>query len=408
MTKFECKIGVETLHDLSLHPSFDEIISSPTNGTNRRRCYFHRVSKEQTNEQKNSRKTLQSLLAMGKSRFRCLQLALFLGSVSGVSWADADSLDAHMASVAAVSQDNHDVYHTVPRHAVLRRHLQGQPAFAVGALGNVGMISSMHETDKLEQYASRAADLVLPFFHEYDETILLDDSDRKVGTLQWTGDIKYSLNGGTHLRFEQVFGDRIVEGGNIVVHIDAMGNVVAVNGEFVDCREVINASPDLYKSPREGVTEALELANIKNIIKKTAPEVTLVVADDLSCCLAYKSHVTYWQEEEEEESRMQKQDIVYVDVLQGHLCARDPIFFGSTTPPSLATDQKRASTSFVPTRLRRRVLENMALSKTYVEKTFNETYSDIFQNDDDDNDDAHHYKIRCYLSLHQPLIPPAR
>lgn len=286
-----------------------------------------------------------------RRRFGALQAALFLAPT-------------------IVAVDDHDVP-WVPRHAVLRRHLQGPPAFVVGALGNVGMPvpdnkddSANDEDDNkaMQQFTEALASRALDFFRgqdDDDKAFLFDDKKKKKEntfmqqqqqhkcvheTLQWTGEFRRSRDGGAHARFQQYFDDLPVQGGNLVVHTDGVGNMVAVNGEYVDCRQVLSCTTTKLL-PDDALSVALVSAGIPadDIFSQTAPTLALVVSNDLSCCLAYQSNVAYWGEDEENGGHVSKEDILYANAFHGGLCARDPLVFGSfASPPlSLRMQQKR-------------------------------------------------------------------
>ena len=292
-----------------------------------------------------------------RRRFGALQAALFLVPI-------------------IVAVDDHEVP-WVPRHAVLRRHLQGPPAFVVGALGNAGMPvpdkkdDSANDFNTMQKFAEALASRALALFREQQDdddddskALLFDDKKKKKKentflqqqqqqqqqqhknvneTLQWTGELRRSRDGGAHARFQQYFDDLPVQGGNLVVHTDGVGNMVAVNGEYVDCRQVLSSTTTKLV-PDDALSVALVSAGIPpdDILSQTAPTLALVVSDDLSCCLAYQSVVAYWGEDEENGGQVSKEDIVYANAFHGGLCARDPLVFGSfaSPPSSLRMQQK--------------------------------------------------------------------
>lgn len=254
-----------------------------------------------------------------RSRFGALQGALF----------------------AASSASSSDGVPTVARQRVLRRHLAGPPAFVLGALGNVGL-AVPQEDESVLPFVQAAAEQALAFYHSSDDAQdvprhrnIWEHRDTTalppVETLQWTGDWRRSRDGGVHVRYQQYFDDRPVQGGNLLVHADAFGNIVAMNGEYVNCRPVLSRKTlSSLLSPEDAMSVALQslVNNVdKDVMFQTPPDLSLVVTDDLSCCLAYQSTVTYY----ESNQRERKQDIVYADARHGTLCARDPLIRGQTT-----------------------------------------------------------------------------
>lgn len=301
-----------------------------------------------------------------RRHFRFLQTALF-AATQAVSAADADDVP------------------WVSRHAVLRRQLQGQPAFVVGALGNVGMSSDNNDDDEntRQVFAQALADRALAFFQGqldddfFDPSRVNNASTRKNvmqqhastvhETLHWTGEMHSTPDGASHARFQQYFDNFVVQGGNIVVHADAVGNVVAVNGEYVDCRHVLSSwyqqSFPLASPVEDALSVALTSLGLQldfDLISQTQPELALVVSDKFSCCLAYQSNVTYWDMDTESGNRIWKEDIFYLDAFDGDLCAREPLVFGafSAFPP------ERSSSNWLhanPT-LRRSLSNNMTIN----------------------------------------------
>ena len=262
---------------------------------------------------------------MTASRFRAVQAALFAALAfipTPITGTDP-----------SLTRPEDDTIPTVPRHLVLRRHLQGHPAFTIGALGGVGMHIPDHD---FESFAEAIAARVVEFF-EADQAFnsfhyhnIMDHHSNATSRLVWTGDLKRSSDKGAHLRYQQYFDNQPVEGGNIVVHTDSAGNIVAVNGEYVDCRQALSLPSRMFMNPYEAVQVALASLRIDNsndLLSQTEPDLALVVQDDFSCCLAHKTTVVYWQDDGDD-GLMKKQDVVYANVVNGNICAREPLVMG--------------------------------------------------------------------------------
>lgn len=247
---------------------------------------------------------------MRRSHFLALQLALFLGGAPVVA--------------AAADQTTGD-----GRHRVLRRNMQGQPAFVVGDLGyHTGLAPDDPDQDAFIEGTIRAAQA---FLRAHGGGIFA-----AAPTLHAVGGLRQSRNGQYHLRLQQTCGEFIVEGGNLMAHTDSFGQLVGMNGEYVDCQAALLELPARWPG-EAAVASALAGAGIASasVIQQSAPELTLVVADDLSCCLAYKSIINYWRVDEEG-SRSRAQDLVYADASNGLVCARDPLIWGNRqSPPTL-------------------------------------------------------------------------
>jgi len=268
---------------------------------------------------------------MKQSRFLILQATLF-GVTVGTALVD----NATMYENPSLAYEDDRATPTVSRHRVLRRHLQGHPAFAVGALGNVGM-PVPHNPGIFAHFAGAAGAVALGFLEANKGADLFShqgsSSPPEFGAaLTWAGDMHFSLDGGAHVRLQQTYDDLVVQGGNILVHTDGAGNVVAVNGEYVDCNEqvqMLHEGNELLL-PELAFSQALKLAGMdETIISQTEPEITLVVGEDLTCCLAYQSTVDYWETDVLTNTKVQKQDILYTEATQGRFCAREPLVMGN-------------------------------------------------------------------------------
>ena len=270
---------------------------------------------------------------MKKSRFRILQGALF-GATAAAAWAD----DVSFHDNSSPEDESSRAIPTVSRHRVLRRHLQGHLAFVVGALGNVGM-PVPDNPGIFANFADAAGAVALDFLNAdnngaelFSYQSLTSRLDNYGAALAWTGDMRFSMDGGAHVRFQQTYNDLFVQGGNLLVHTDAAGNVVAVNGEYVDCKEqikMLHQANDLLK-PDVALARGLKFAGMgEAVISQTEPEMTLVVGEDLTCCLAYQSTVDYWEMDVVTNTKVQNQDILYADATQGRFCAREPLVMGS-------------------------------------------------------------------------------
>lgn len=283
---------------------------------------------------------------MTESRFRVLQGVLFAAAATAAVFTETDAAFEFETPTAAPLDEEAKGIPTVPRHRVLRRHLQGQPAFVVGALGNVGMEvpeDSAHFDAYADAAAKAALGLLRPTEGERDGLFFQANyasSSSATGGLTWTGDLRRSDDGGAHVRLQQTYGDRVVQGGNIMVHTDAAGNMMAVNGEYVDCVEqmkLLNQQNELLP-PSTAISQGLKFAGIdESVVSQTQPELDLVVGEDLSCCLAYQSTVVYWDMDDVTNSKLEKRDILYADATRGRLCAREPLVLGHAFRGSMTT-----------------------------------------------------------------------
>jgi hypothetical protein len=244
---------------------------------------------------------------MKKNRFRALQWALFLGGTP-------------TALVAAADQTSRDGH-----HHILRRHLQGQPAFVVGDMGfHAGLAPDDPDESAFVQGTIRA---VQGFLRVHAGGIFATAPTE----LQAVGGVRRSRSGDYHVRLEQVCGEFVVEGGNLIAHTNSVGQLVGMNGEYVDCQAALLELPARWPG-EAAVASALAGTGIApaNVIQQSvSPALTLVVADDLSCCLAYKSVIDYWKVDEQG-SRIRAQDLIYADSSSlGVVCARDPQIWGN-------------------------------------------------------------------------------
>jgi bacillolysin len=128
--------------------------------------------------------------------------------------------------------------------------------------------------------------------------------------------------GGAHQRFTQKFHGYTVEGAALVVHTDASGEVVAVNGEYID-------GSSLSTIPSIRAKKALKIAIETYLEGKdyaiVSPAYLTVVNEDGQACFAWAAFVDYkgahYKYKEVEQIFHVK---VFAEANTGRLCAAHP------------------------------------------------------------------------------------
>jgi bacillolysin len=156
----------------------------------------------------------------------------------------------------------------------------------------------------------------------------------------------HTEQGGFHQRFIQKINDYSVEGASLVVHIDSTGELVAVNGEFVEGKGL---SMIATLTSKQALTKAIN--SWYNDDHDTQPEVigpaklTVVRASkDGSACFAWKAPVQFVEEavvsldkefqevviklDKHSGKRKIRQDYVFANAHNGEPCAIHPNVFG--------------------------------------------------------------------------------
>ena len=102
--------------------------------------------------------------------------------------------------------------------------------------------------------------------------------------------IKADKLGNMHIRFKEVIHGITVDGGAIVVHIRKDGTIFAINGEFVNAKDVPSSQPQL------DAETALEAAMAELGVEGEwldEPALTIVHGDDEKGHLAWKNTLAY-------------------------------------------------------------------------------------------------------------------
>jgi bacillolysin len=148
----------------------------------------------------------------------------------------------------------------------------------------------------------------------------------------------HDKKGGVHQSFRQKFNGYTVEGGALVVHTKATGEVVAVNGDYVD-------GSSLSTIPSIRAKKALKIA-IETYLKGedyeiTSPAYLTVVNEEGQACFAWAALVDYkgahYKYKEVEQMFRVK---VFADANTGRLCAAHPCTISVADSPNQSGDRQ--------------------------------------------------------------------
>jgi vibriolysin len=122
--------------------------------------------------------------------------------------------------------------------------------------------------------------------------------------------------GQTHVRLRQNLRGLPVIGAEYIVHSDANGNVVAINGRFAPDNDVPrNPSVDAWSALTRAAGQANAGGNFTD-----SPELVYVVNEKSNIFLAWRATVSY------EDAEGPQKDIIYADATTGDLVLRDAQF----------------------------------------------------------------------------------
>jgi len=132
-------------------------------------------------------------------------------------------------------------------------------------------------------------------------------------------------DGNFHLKYTQAIDGEPVEGATIAVHIDPSGGIFAISGELLDIINVITGDPPL--SGEAAIDLAVAEANITDVTNQTIPVRALVNDGNGKICDAWKSRVSYLEQQlgfSSTDSKTPQSSFIYASVTDGNLCALHP------------------------------------------------------------------------------------
>jgi bacillolysin len=169
---------------------------------------------------------------------------------------------------------------------------------------------------ELKSAAKVALNIILTAYFESQQ-----DDD-----LECAGDTFYDAEGGTHQRCTQTINGYPVEGASLVIHIDANGEIIGVNGEYVD-------GTGLSTIATLSSSEAVEIATAEyssgdeefEII--SAALLTVVRNSDGEASFAYKVLVKYLAPDSNGVPKFHE-DYIFADAHTGGVAQIHPRIFG--------------------------------------------------------------------------------
>jgi vibriolysin len=121
--------------------------------------------------------------------------------------------------------------------------------------------------------------------------------------------------GQTHVRLQQRLNGLPVVGAEYIVHADAEGNVIAMNGRFMPDR---NLPRHAEMNGWSAIERSIDQAGIRNATYGPMPKLTYVVNEKGNAFLAYVVEASYTDSEGEQ------RDFIYADARTGDLVLRAP------------------------------------------------------------------------------------
>jgi bacillolysin len=181
--------------------------------------------------------------------------------------------------------------------------------------------------------------------------ILLTDyfESQQDDDLEDAGDTFYDAEGGTHQRFTQTINGYPVEGASMVLHTDANGEIVGVNGEYVD-------GTGLSTIATLSSNQALEIATAEyfsshdefEIIDAARPLLTAVRNSDGEASFAYKVLVKYLAPDSDGVPKFHE-DYIFADAHTGGVAQVHPRIFGFSDS-SIQTENRDENAATVTSR----------------------------------------------------------
>jgi Zn-dependent metalloprotease len=152
----------------------------------------------------------------------------------------------------------------------------------------------------------------------------------------------YDKNGGAHQRFTQTINGYTVEGASMVMHTDVDGEVIGVNGEYVDGTGLSMTATLTSKDAVEIATTEYFSAN-KTFEVISAPLPTVVRNFEGDASFAYKVLLKYLGPDRNGVLRFHE-DYFFADAHTGRLVQVHPRFFGFSDSSSIAPRRIAPST----------------------------------------------------------------
>jgi hypothetical protein len=155
----------------------------------------------------------------------------------------------------------------------------------------------------------------------------------------------HTEQGGFHQRFIQKINKYSVEGASLVVHIDSTGELVAVNGEFVEgkglsmittltSKQALTIAINIWykdRDPRPEVIGAAKLTVVRNSMDGSACfawKAPVQFVDDVAVTLDKDFQEVVTKLDEHSGKRILRQDYVFANAQSGEPCAIHPKVFG--------------------------------------------------------------------------------
>jgi bacillolysin len=213
----------------------------------------------------------------------------------------------------------------------------------------------------------------------------------------------YDKDGGAHQRFIQRINGYIVEGASMVIHTDAGGEVIGVNGEYVDGTGLSTiATLSSSHAVDTATTEYLCSEDKFEVISAALPTVVLNFDGDAS--FAYKVRVKCLAPDRNGVPKFHE-DCIFADAHTGRLVQVHPQTFGlsdsSTPPENREVNHDRPEAEDVDTFTARRLEPGTPTIATYncnqgSSCTFVTSSSSTVNTGDLAIDSAHNYALATY------------
>jgi bacillolysin len=189
-----------------------------------------------------------------------------------------------------------------------------------------------------------------------------DFESRQDDVVEPKQDTFYDKAGGAHQRFIQTFNGYPVEGASMVLHTDADGEVIGVNGEYVDGTG-ISTIATLSSSQAVEMAIAAYFSSDDNFEIIGAALLTVVRTFDGDASFAYKVRVKYLAPDTKGVLKFQE-DCIYADAHTGELVQALPQAFASSDP-SITIDHEHPEAADTEIDKTRRLERGTPSIKTY-------------------------------------------
>jgi bacillolysin len=180
--------------------------------------------------------------------------------------------------------------------------------------------------------------------------------------LEDAGDTFYDAESGTHQRFTQTINGYPVEGASLVIHIDANGEIVGVNGEYVDGTG-LSTIPTLSSSEAVAIATAERFSVDEEFEIISAALLTVVRNSDGGPSFAYKVLVKYLAPDSNGVPKFQE-DYIFADAHTGGVAQVHPRIFGFSDS-SIQTENRGPESDDADTITARRLEPGTPSLETY-------------------------------------------